>query len=215
MTNPNIMVNGKPFGIQGETQTYSVNGPANNARRINETASYVANYFIGQTVEKYDLVVNQGNGSGGYEKGSFASINAINKSAQQLQFDKWTGNVQYIADVNLPTTTVTMSAFKVTVTATYKAIDYTNTTTLNISLSASNDDVEELGDGSGNMCANSSDLELTLDGSKGNQTVGIRFPNVAIPKGMEIESASILFTADATKSDATSLQISTDDLANS
>lgn len=215
MTNPDIMVNGKPFGVQGENQTYSVNGPANNARRINETAPYVANYFIGQTVEKYELIVNQGNGSGNYEKGNSATISALDKSAQQLEFDKWTGDVQYIANVNANFTTVTMPDFQVTITATYKAIDYTNTTTLNVSLTASNDDVEESGDGSGNMYANSSDLELTLDGSKGNQTIGIRFPNVAIPKGMEIESASLLFTADATKSDVTSLQISTDDLANS
>lgn len=45
-TNPNITVNGAPFGVEGNFQTYNPNGPANNAQRINEVAPFVAAYYI-------------------------------------------------------------------------------------------------------------------------------------------------------------------------
>ena len=66
------------------------------------------------------------------------------------------------------------------------------------------DDVEE--SSSGYLYINSSDLELTTDGST-VQTVGIRFTDVDIPWGAVITSAYIQFVTDEVKTGATSLLI--------
>ena len=73
------------------------------------------------------------------------------------------------------------------------------------------DDVEEkVSDGS--MYLTSSDIELVYDGYVGgNQLVGIRFNNVDVPQGMQIQSASIQFTVDEVDSGTTSLVISGED----
>ncbi len=66
-------------------------------------------------------------------------------------------------------------------------------------VSASSDDAEEQGaNGSspGTMDLTSSDLELVRDGNDGDQFVGIRFTNIAIPQGAVIDSAFIQFTVD-------------------
>jgi uncharacterized protein YjiK len=65
------------------------------------------------------------------------------------------------------------------------------------------DDVEE--NASGSVYNNSTDLELVFDTS--NQTVGLRFVNVAIPKNATITGASIQFQADEAQSDSTVLTI--------
>ncbi len=70
-------------------------------------------------------------------------------------------------------------------------------------VSMSTDDAEE--EASGAVDLNSSDLELTFDGS--NQTVGIRFGAIPIPNGATILAASIQFTVDETPSDPTALVI--------
>jgi hypothetical protein len=54
------------------------------------------------------------------------------------------------------------------------------------------DDAEESASGAMNLA--SSDLELTTEET--NQSVGIRFANLAIPRGSVIKSATIQFTAD-------------------
>ncbi|MDX1431660.1 MAG: PilC/PilY family type IV pilus protein [Gammaproteobacteria bacterium] len=51
-----------------------------------------------------------------------------------------------------------------------------------------------------------SDLELVVDGGD-TQVVGIRFPNINVPRGATIVSADITFTADETDSGTTSLVI--------
>ena len=66
---------------------------------------------------------------------------------------------------------------------------------------SSSDDAEE--SASGSVDTGSSDLELVEESS--TQTVGIRFPDLGIPKGAVIISADITFTADETHSGATSL----------
>jgi len=63
------------------------------------------------------------------------------------------------------------------------------------------DDAEESATGS--MYYNSTDLELVYDGS--NQTVGVRWPGLTIPRGATITAAWIQFTADETQSEATNL----------
>ncbi|MGH9909277.1 MAG: hypothetical protein ACRD32_01420, partial [Nitrososphaerales archaeon] len=70
----------------------------------------------------------------------------------------------------------------------------TNSFTVTSSPQQSADDAEEI-IATGNVDINSSDLEMVLD-SPDNQWIGIRFPNIQVPKGSTITSASIQFTDD-------------------
>ncbi|MFQ5341917.1 MAG: metallophosphoesterase family protein [Anaerolineae bacterium] len=76
---------------------------------------------------------------------------------------------------------------------------------VNIRVAQSADDAEErVSDGA--LYLTSSDLELTNDaGYWGQQVVGIRFQNVAVPQGATITRAYIQFVADETQSEPTSL----------
>jgi uncharacterized protein YjiK len=65
------------------------------------------------------------------------------------------------------------------------------------------DDAEEAA--GGNVSRSGNDLELVYSG--GIQTVGLRFPSLAIPQGATILGAGIQFQADETQSEATSLTI--------
>ncbi len=67
----------------------------------------------------YTLTVNSGTGSGAYEPGEVVNI-AANDPAAGKEFDKWTGDTTHVVNVNSSSTTVTMPAADVTVTATYK-----------------------------------------------------------------------------------------------
>ncbi|MBD2355861.1 carboxypeptidase regulatory-like domain-containing protein [Tolypothrix sp. FACHB-123] len=74
--------------------------------------------------------------------------------------------------------------------------------TREIRINASSDDAEQKGT---SVDIDSSDLELVNDGS--NQTVGLRFNNIIVPKGVIITNAYIQFKADETSTDATNLLI--------
>ncbi len=69
-------------------------------------------------------------------------------------------------------------------------------------ISASMDDVEE--EESGNIYANSSDLELVYDGEY--QVVGLRFA-LNLPQGVRVDEAKLQFTVDEVSTDPTSLGI--------
>jgi hypothetical protein len=76
--------------------------------------------------------------------------------------------------------------------------------TLTVSVKSGNDDVEQAQTGA--MYMNSSDLELVHEGT--DQTIGLRFTNLSIPKGATITSAYIQFNTDETgHNDATVLNI--------
>ncbi len=75
------------------------------------------------------------------------------------------------------------------------------TLSLEIRVSSNSDDGEESAAGQTNI--NSSDLELVFD--KSDQTVGIRFNGVTIPRGATIVDAWVQFTADETGSGPTTL----------
>jgi hypothetical protein len=75
--------------------------------------------------------------------------------------------------------------------------------TLDIPIAAGTDDAEE--SASGVMNVGSSDLEMTFDTSQ--QTVGLRFTQVAVPQGAPITAAWIQFRVDETTSEATALTI--------
>ncbi len=74
---------------------------------------------------------------------------------------------------------------------------------IDMRVSASTDDAEEKA--TGGMRLASSDLELVYDG--GDQTVGMRFNGVAIPRGATITNATIQFQVDEVQTEATSLLI--------
>ncbi len=86
------------------------------AQDIALTATYVDIY--------YTLTVNSGSGSGSYTNGTRITIE-FNPIIMQIwprpeiTFITWTGAVQYVANVASPTTTVTMPAANITVTAIY------------------------------------------------------------------------------------------------
>ena len=78
-----------------------------------------------------------------------------------------------------------------------------NAVTISTTVAAGSDDAEEASNGS--MYLSSGDLELVTDG--GVQTVGIRFPGVAIPKGATVTNAYIQFIVDRSSTAITSLTI--------
>ncbi len=68
----------------------------------------------------YSLTVNAGTGSGNYVRGTAVSIEA-NPPESGLVFSRWEGDVQGIADINAPITTLIMPASNSAVTATYSS----------------------------------------------------------------------------------------------
>ena len=77
--------------------------------------------------------------------------------------------------------------------------------TVTASLNSGTNDAEQAA--SGAVSLNSSDLELVNDGALGNQIVGLRFDNLALPPGALIASADLQFTADEVQSEATALTL--------
>ena len=73
------------------------------------------------------------------------------------------------------------------------------TLSLETAVSSGNDDVEER-ENNGSIYPNSTDLELVKDGARGNQPIGLRFNNIAIPPGAYVQHAYIQFTVDETSS---------------
>ncbi len=73
------------------------------------------------TPTTYILTVNNGSGDGNYETGEVVNISANNAPSGQ-EFDAWTGNTAGVADINDPTTTLTMPSSNATITATYQNI---------------------------------------------------------------------------------------------
>jgi len=69
----------------------------------------------------YRLTVVNGTGDGNYPQGEVANISA-DAPRPGTRFKQWTGATQHIADVNSPSTTVTMPSLDITVTATYERI---------------------------------------------------------------------------------------------
>ena len=67
----------------------------------------------------YALTVNSGTGSGSYPAGATVDLVAASAPSGQ-EFDRWTGDVGTVANVNAATTTMTMPTADATVTATYR-----------------------------------------------------------------------------------------------
>ncbi len=67
----------------------------------------------------YSLTVNSGSGDGDHAKDASVTITA-DAAPTGKEFDKWTGDTDYLENPNSSPTTVTMPAQDITVTATYK-----------------------------------------------------------------------------------------------
>jgi hypothetical protein len=84
------------------------------ASNVTITATYVP-------IPTYLLTVNNGSGGGPYEEGEVVAISA-NAAPPGEEFSHWTGDTTVVANIFQASTTVTMPAQAVTVTATYKDI---------------------------------------------------------------------------------------------
>ncbi len=107
-----LKATGTPQGTGGHI------GPLPNVK----DAFDVVDSIYGGGVTKYKLLVNNGSGTGVYEESENVSISA-NDAATGQMFDKWTGDVQYIADVNKSSTTLIMPSKDISITATYTISD--------------------------------------------------------------------------------------------
>jgi hypothetical protein len=74
---------------------------------------------------------------------------------------------------------------------------------IDVAVAASSDDAEERGS---SVDLASSDLELVTDGTT-VQTVGLRFPGVAVPRGAVIQDAYVQFQTDEVSTDTASLTV--------
>jgi hypothetical protein len=83
-------------------------------------ATVTATYQDEATPVEYLLTVNSGSGSGSYSVGAIVNLVADAPPSGQV-FDQWTGDTATVADVIAASTSMTMPAGNVTVTATYEA----------------------------------------------------------------------------------------------
>ena len=87
------------------------------SRNITLTATYKP-----ATLTKYTLTVTNGTGDGSYAQGTIVSIKADSPSSGKV-FDKWTGDIEYVANVTSSTTNLTMPAKAITLIAQYQTKD--------------------------------------------------------------------------------------------
>ena len=82
------------------------------------------------TDKTWTLTVNSGTGDGSYVVGTIVDITADTAPSGQ-EFDDWIGDTAGIADLNDPTTTISMAYADAEITATYEDIPSTYTLTVN------------------------------------------------------------------------------------
>jgi hypothetical protein len=121
--NPDVLYNGVPTGVPGETPVdMGDGGPANSARQINESAKTAESWLSPVSLTYYTLTVTNGVGGGQYTTNAEAIITASAPPPGQV-FDKWTGDdANRILDVNATTSTFYMGTRNAVITATYKVV---------------------------------------------------------------------------------------------
>lgn len=113
-SNPNVTYQGAVTGVNPPSSA-----AAYNALRIDECSPSVSEFEDGNPVVTYTLTVNSGLGDGDYEEGAIVTITADEPIAGKL-FDKWSGDISSVANVNNSSTTVTIGTSNISVTAIYK-----------------------------------------------------------------------------------------------
>ena len=128
---------------------------------------------------------------------------AINANTLNLQMIRSDGVVRdtmtLVKGATVGTTTTTTTS--TSTSSTTSTIPPASVTAVDRRVAAGPDDAEEAA--SGSVSLSSSDLELTRDASV--QTVGMRFRNIAIPRGAHIFAAWVQFKVDEATSNPTSL----------
>jgi len=102
-----------------ETGVHTIEFKSTEAKSL---TSFIDDVYFGKVepVITYELTVNSGTGGGSYTEGTEVSITANAPPLADYIFDKWTGDVDSVVNVNEDTTTITMPAAAVNLTATYK-----------------------------------------------------------------------------------------------
>jgi hypothetical protein len=121
--NPDVLYNDVPTGVAGETPIDKGDGgPADAARRINETAKTAEKWFSPVSPAYYTLTIVGGVGGGQYTYNAEAIITADAPLPGQA-FDKWTGDAaNRVLKPNERSTTFYMGTANATLTATYKVV---------------------------------------------------------------------------------------------
>jgi len=102
----------------GATQVVDSVSAANTTVTMPAQAASLTATYVGTT---YPLTVNSGSGSGSYTYGSNVTITASDAPTGQA-FDRWAGDTKYLANSNSASTTVTMPAGAISLTANYKIV---------------------------------------------------------------------------------------------
>jgi hypothetical protein len=111
-------------GSNDATVTVSVNDNNSGSARSGNLTVENTTEGVSKTIEVYQagptytLNVVSGNGGGVYEPGQVVDISASDP-AGGMEFKEWTGDVSYIANADMASTTVTMPSKPITVEATY------------------------------------------------------------------------------------------------
>lgn len=110
--------NPNPSGGNGNNGN---NNNANSSSSPKNSATPTATPADGKDVPKYTVTVSGGSGTGSYPAGAVVAINAYAMGVGQV-FDKWTSSTAGVgfADATATSTTFTMPAANVAITATYK-----------------------------------------------------------------------------------------------
>jgi len=98
-------------GLAVGSHTIIVNSTDDKGYNTGDTSSF-------SIVPGYCLTINSGSGGGNYAEGAEVSIKADTPPSGKV-FEKWTGDTIYVADVNDASTTVTMPANDLLLTAVY------------------------------------------------------------------------------------------------
>ncbi|MEI7851506.1 MAG: hypothetical protein WCH86_06695 [Kiritimatiellales bacterium] len=124
----------------------------------------------------YTLTVNNGTGGGSYTNGTQVAITASNLFAKT--FAAWIGDTQYAANSNSASTTVTMPAQAISLTATYADIYYTLTANGGIGGTVSPASTNVLSGGSADFVITASNYyRIATLTTNGTAVTGMSFDN--------------------------------------
>lgn len=115
--------NGKA-AIAAEAQAYlnTLKSSDLNTQDLDVIRENLINYTIACNKNSHYLLIDQGKGSGFYSPNTQVTIKA-NPPQKGMVFDKWTGDTQYVSNINATSTKVTATDHAISLTATYMLSD--------------------------------------------------------------------------------------------
>lgn len=122
----NVQANTAPDGKifdqwTGDTSGLTDVNAANTTLTMPSSHTSITATYKDKTIITYKLTVNNGTGGGQYAKDTVVDITADAPPVNQF-FSNWSGDTQYLTNANDPSTSLTMPATAVVVTANYKVI---------------------------------------------------------------------------------------------